>query len=84
MTDTSELLDPDRVRRLFDLAGNVQGWNGGTYRDDPYPVWHRLREQAAVHEGTVHALSGIEEDILFHGLPYPDLTSFLGVQLGRL
>jgi cytochrome P450 len=76
MTETSALLDPDRVRRLFDLASNVQGWNGGTYRDDPYPVWQRLREQAAVHEGTVHALSGIEEDIFFHGLPYPDLPHF--------
>ena len=42
----------------------------------PYPVWHDLREQAAVHEGTVHALSGIEEDILFHGLPYPDRPHF--------
>ena len=69
MTGTQQLLDPDRVRRLFDLAGNVQGWNGGHYRDDPYPVWHDLRERAAVHEGTVHELSGVEEDLIFHGLP---------------
>jgi cytochrome P450 len=72
MTGTEQLLDPERVRRLFDLAGNVQAWNGGHYNDDPYPVWQRLRERAPVQEGTVHALSGIEEDLMFHGLPYPD------------
>jgi cytochrome P450 len=64
------------VRRLFDLAGNVQGWNGGHYTADPYPIWHGLREQAPVHEGTVHALSGVEEDLIFHGLPSPDRPHF--------
>jgi cytochrome P450 len=72
MTGTAELLDPERVRQLFDLANHVQGWNGGNYTADPYPIWHRLRERAPVHEGTVHALSGIDEDLMFHGLPYPD------------
>jgi cytochrome P450 len=72
MTGTEQLLDPERVRRLFDLAGNVQSWNGGHYNDDPYPVWQSLRERAPVHQGTVHALSGISEDLMFHGLPYPD------------
>lgn len=76
MTGTQQLLDPDRVRRLFDLAGNVQGWNGGHYRADPYPVWHDLRERAAIHEGTVHELSGVEEDLVFHGLPSPDRPHF--------
>ncbi len=72
MTGTRQLLDLDRVRRLFDLAGNVQGWNGGHYHADPNPIWNGLREQASVHEGTVHALSGVEDDLMFHGLPYPD------------
>ena len=76
MTGTSQLLDPARVRRLFDLAGNVQGWNGGHYDQDPYPVWHGLRDQAPVHEGTVHALSGVEEDLIFHGLPSSDRPHF--------
>ncbi len=76
MTGTAELLDPDRVRQLFDLANHVQGWNGGNFTEDPYPIWHRLREQAPVHEGTVHALSGVDEDLMFHGLPYPDRPHF--------
>jgi cytochrome P450 len=76
MTGTKELLDPERVRQLFDLANHVQGWNGGNYTADPYPIWHSLRQQAAVHEGTVHALSGVDEDLMFHGLPYPDRPHF--------
>ena len=60
MTSSQQFLDPERVRRLFDLASNVQGWNGGQYGADPYPVWAALREQAPVHPGTVHALSGVE------------------------
>ena len=31
---------------------------------------------APVHEGTVHELSGIADDLLFHGLPYPDRPHF--------
>ena len=76
MTGTQQVLDLDRVRRLFDLAGNVQAWNGGHYDADPYPVWRRLRDRAAVHEGTVHELSGIEDDLVFHGLPSPDRPHF--------
>ena len=76
MTGSQQLLDPDRVRRLFNLANNVQGWNGGHYRADPYPIWSALRVQAAVHPGTVHALSGVEEEFYFHGLPYADRAHF--------
>jgi cytochrome P450 len=72
MTETHELLDRDRVRQLFDLAGNIGEWSGGGYRDDPYPVWHELRERAPVQAGTVHALSGLDRELLFHGLPYED------------
>jgi cytochrome P450 len=76
VTGTQQLLDPARVRRLFDLAGNVQGWNGGHYDFDPYPVWHQLREKAPVQPGTVHELSGIEEDLVFHGLPSADRVHY--------
>jgi cytochrome P450 len=76
MTGTQQLLDLERVRRLFSLAGNVQGWNGGHFRADPYPIWRGLREEAAVHQGTVHGLSGVEDDLVFHGLPYPDRPHF--------
>ncbi len=76
MTGTTDLLDPDRVRQLFDLANHVQGWNGGNFTADPYPIWHSLREEAPVHGGTVHTLSGVGEDLMFHGLPYPDRPHF--------
>lgn len=76
MTGTKQVLDLDRVRRIFDLAGNVQGWNGGHYRADPYPIWRGLRERAVIHHGTVHALSGVDDDLIFHGLPYPDRPHF--------
>lgn len=76
MTGTHQLLDHERVRRLFDLAGNVAGWNGGHFHHDPYPLWHDLRERGAVHQGTVHALSGVEDDLMFHGLPYPECPHF--------
>ncbi|HUC05991.1 MAG TPA: cytochrome P450 [Acidimicrobiales bacterium] len=72
MTGTRQLLDLDRVRQLFDLANNVAGWNGGHYDTDPYPTWHALRQRAAVQAGTVHQLSGVTEDFVFHGLPYPE------------
>ncbi|MGA8724800.1 MAG: cytochrome P450 [Acidimicrobiales bacterium] len=76
MTDTGQRLDLDRVRELFDLSSNTHAFNGGSYRNDPYPVWHRLRDAAPVHEGTVHGLSGVTEDFLFHGLPSPELPHF--------
>jgi cytochrome P450 len=76
MTDTQDVLDLDRVRRLFDLASSTNAHNGGNYREDPYPVWQALREEATVHEGTVHALSGVQQDFMFHGLPFPDHPHF--------
>ncbi|HWA65388.1 MAG TPA: cytochrome P450 [Mycobacteriales bacterium] len=70
------LLDVGRMRELFDLRNSFTSFLGGTYTDDPYPIWARLREQAPVHEGTLHALSGITDDLFFHGLPYPDRPHF--------
>ena len=29
-----------------------------------------------MHEGTVHELSGVQQDLMFHGLPYPDRPHF--------
>ncbi len=49
---------------------------GGDYRGDPYPAWHRLRAEAPVHPGIVHELTGVDGDMFFHGLPYPDRPHF--------
>ena len=62
------LLDRDRVREIFNLPGPLHHLMGGGFEDDPYPVWHRLREAGPVHPGTVHELTGVAEAI-FHGLP---------------
>lgn len=72
MSGTSQLLDQDRVRKLFDLASNYNERNGGTYRGDPYPIWRELRERSPVHPGIVHELSGVDGDLMFHGLPSAD------------
>jgi cytochrome P450 len=69
-------LDRERVRQLFDLRSAYVAEIGGGYSDDPYPVWHRLREEAPVHPGTVHELTGVTDNLLFHGLPYPDRPHF--------
>jgi cytochrome P450 len=70
------MLDLDRVRELFDLAGSFMTWTGGTYTDDPYPSWHALRREAPVQPGIVHELMGISAPLAFHGLPYPDRPHF--------
>ena len=76
MSDTKQVLDLDRVRRVFDLAGSYLVWTGGNYREDPYPAWHALREAAAVHPGVVHELMGVSEPLGVHGLPEPDRVHF--------
>ena len=75
MTDHA-MLDIDRVRELFDLRGATWPRLGGGYEDDPYPIWHALREQAPVHAGIVHELTGFAGPACFHGLPYPDRPHF--------
>jgi cytochrome P450 len=69
-------LDPERMRELFDLRNAYASYSGGEYQEDPYPVWHRLREEAAVHAGTVHELTGFDQPLLFQGLPYPEAQHF--------
>ncbi len=76
MSATGQMLDLERVRELFDLGGSYLEWTGGKYRDDPYPIWQRLRQEAPVHPGIVHQLMGVTDDIGFHGLPEPDREHF--------
>jgi cytochrome P450 len=76
MSGASQLLDQDRVRKLFDLASNYNERNGGNYRGDPYPIWRELRERAPVHAGIVHELSGVDQDLMFHGLPSADCAHY--------
>ncbi|EME23448.1 hypothetical protein G419_02390 [Rhodococcus triatomae BKS 15-14] len=64
------------MRELFDLQGSYNEVTGGLYSGDPYPIWHRLREEAPVHAGTVHELTGIPDTLYFQGLPFPDRPHF--------
>ncbi len=57
-TGDAQLLDREELRRLFDLRSSYNAHSGGGYTDDPYPRWHALREQAPVHAGIVHELTG--------------------------
>jgi cytochrome P450 len=75
-TGDAQLLDREELRRLFDLRSSYNAHSGGGYTDDPYVRWHALREQAIVHEGTVHELTGYPGDWFFQGLPYPDRPHF--------
>ena len=70
------VLDKDRVRELFTLQGPFMEATGGRYVDDPYPIWHELRERGPVHPGVLHGISGFEGPASFHGLPYPDRPHF--------
>ena len=75
-TARTPLLDRDRLRELFDLRNSINELTGGNYTDDPYPLWHQLRERGPVLAGTVHELTGYQGDAFFHGLPYPDRPHF--------
>ena len=73
---TTPTLDRERLRELFDLRSSYNEYTGGNYHDDPYPIWHRLREQGPVLPGTLHELTGCTAPYFFHGLPYPDRPHF--------
>ncbi|MEZ0362710.1 cytochrome P450 [Mycobacterium sp. pUA109] len=73
---TASTLHRARLRELFDLRSSYNVFSGGGYEDDPYPVWHRLREQGPVLPGTLHELTGCTDSMYFHGLPYPDRPHF--------
>jgi cytochrome P450 len=72
----TQALDRDRIRALFDLRSSFNIRNGGDFAQDPYPAWRGLRERAAVHEGTVHELTGYEGSPVFQGLPMPERPHF--------
>ena len=73
---TTPTLDRDRLRELFDLRSSYNEYIGGNYHDDPYPIWHRLREQGPVLPGILHELTGCTDPMYCHGLPYPDRPHF--------
>ena len=73
---TASTLDRERVRELFDLRRAYGSQFGGAYEGDPYPIWHRLREQSPVHPGIVHELTGYDGPAFFHGLPSPERPHF--------
>ncbi|HEX4865290.1 MAG TPA: cytochrome P450 [Acidimicrobiales bacterium] len=74
MSDT--LLDRARLRRLFDLRGEVFDTRGGSYPDDPNPTFNRLRSTGPVHPGTPHEALGVQGSFFFEGLPYPSREHF--------
>jgi len=76
MTAERLSLDPARIRELFDLRSDVYARQGGSFEDDPYPAFHRLRESGPVHPGTPGRLVGFQGEEFFHGLPEPDRPHF--------
>ncbi len=70
------VLDPRRIRELFDLRGETYAARGGAFEADIYPRFHRLRETGPVHPGIVGPLAGFHGDAFFPGLPYPELPHF--------
>ncbi len=70
------LLDRDRIRRLFDLRSSVYDSRGGSYAEDPYPTFNRLRQIGPVHPGIPHEALGWTGDVYFQGLPYPGRPHF--------
>jgi hypothetical protein len=85
MTDSDmSLLEPARLRELFDLRGSVYASRGGAFEDDIYPAFHRLRETGPVHPGIVGPLVGFHGDAFFQGLPFPDRPALLRVRLRHL
>lgn len=74
-TDVDDL-DPVRIKELFDLRSGTNEHSGAAYHDDPYPVWHRLRESGPIHAGIVHELTGFDGPAFFQGLPHPERPHF--------
>jgi cytochrome P450 len=76
MAASPSVLDPQRIRTLFDLHSDVYAVRGGSYDVDPYPAFRRLREAGPVHPGIVGPLVGFHAEAAFQGLPYPELDHF--------
>lgn len=73
---TDSVLDPERLRPLFDLRSDVYLTRGGAFDVDPYPLFTRLRETGPVHENIPHVELGWTGDVVFQGLPNPDRRHF--------
>jgi cytochrome P450 len=65
-------LDRSRLRDVFDLSSSRHAGSVAGYEADPYPTWHQLREEAPIHEGTLHELTGYTGPVTFQGLPFED------------
>ena len=74
MTELAGLtrLDRARLRQVFDLRNDANLGSVTDYREDPYPRWRELREQAPVHPGVYHELLGYLGPAMFQGLPFED------------
>ena len=81
---TTPTLDRDRLRELFDLRSSYNEYTGGTYHDDPYPVWHRLREQGPVLPGILHELTGCTAPLLLPRAAVSRPAPLHGVRLRHL
>jgi cytochrome P450 len=76
VTGPAPVLDRARIKELFDLRAGVATWSGGDLTADPHPRWHELRASGPVHAGTVHELSGVDNDLMWHGLPELERSHF--------
>ncbi|MCK9877723.1 cytochrome P450 [Frankia sp. Ag45/Mut15] len=81
---TTAILDRERIKALFDLRSAANVWTGGDFEADPYPIWAKLREDAPVHEGTLHKLTGYPGEAMFQGLPEPDRAHFTAFSYAAL
>lgn len=73
---TDSVLDPERLRPLFDLRSEVYVSRGGAFDVDPYPFFTRMRETGPVHENIPHVELGWKGNVVFQGLPNPDRRHF--------
>ena len=73
---SSFTLDRQRIRSLFDLSSDVYVTRGGTFAEDPYPMFTRLRETGPVHAGAPHEALGWTGEVFFQGLPCPQRPHF--------
>jgi cytochrome P450 len=69
-------LDRERLRRVFDLRSDAHSGSVAGYMEDPYPMWHRLRQETPVHPGTLHDLTGFHGPVTFQGFPFEDRPHF--------
>ncbi len=74
--DSILALDRGRLREVFDLRGSRHAGSVAGFEADPYPIWHELRQEATIHPGTLHELTGYRGPVTFQGLPFEDRPHF--------